>query len=259
MSVFYIKYKRERGLFMFTAEKIQSLNELELEVYGYIMQHKNAISYMRIREVATEAHVSTTTVLRFCKKMGCDGYSEFKLKMKEYNKQKSIHKISENLSEIKAFFERLETEKFQSKLEEAAAMIAKMERVLFTGIGTSGHIGQYGARCFTNIGKFSLCISDPYCPINMQETENTVVIVLSVSGETGQTIKIVNALKRCNCKIISITNTKSCTISKLSDINISYYITMHQDEEHTDYTSQVPAISIIEALANKIRNRLTEE
>ena len=89
---------------MFTAEKIQSLNELELEVYGYIMQHKNAISYMRIREVATEAHVSTTTVLRFCKKMGCDGYAEFKLKMKEYNKQKSIHKISENLSEIKAFF-----------------------------------------------------------------------------------------------------------------------------------------------------------
>ena len=240
---------------MFTAEKIQSLNELELEVYGYIMQHKNAIAYMRIREVATEAHVSTTTVLRFCKKMGCDGYAEFKLKMKEYNKQKSIHKISE----IKAFFERLETEKFQSKLEEAAAMIAKMERVLFTGIGTSGHIGQYGARCFTNIGKFSLCISDPYCPINMQETENTVVIVLSVSGETGQTIKIVNALKRCNCKIISITNTESCTISKLSDINISYYITMHQDEEHTDYTSQVPAVSIIESLSNKIRNRLIEE
>lgn len=244
---------------MFTAEKIQSLNELELEVYGYIMQHKNAIAYMRIREVATEAHVSTTTVLRFCKKMGCDGYAEFKLKMKEYNKQKSIHKISENLSEIKAFFERLETEKFQSKLEEAAAMIAKMERVLFTGIGTSGHIGQYGARCFTNIGKFSLCISDPYCPINMQETENTVVIVLSVSGETGQTIKIVNALKRCNCKIISITNTESCTISKLSDINISYYITKHQDEEHTDYTSQVPAVSIIESLSNKIRNRLIEE
>ncbi len=244
---------------MFTAEKIQSLNELELEVYGYIMQHKNAIAYMRIREVATEAHVSTATVLHFCKKMGCDGYAEFKLKMKEYNKQKSIHKISENLSEIKAFFERLETEKFQSKLEAAAAMIAKMERVLFTGIGTSGHIGQYEARCFTNIGKFSLCISDPYCPINMQETENTVVIVLSVSGETGQTIKIVNALKRCNCKIISITNTESCTISKLSDINISYYITMHQDEEHTDYTSQVPAVSIIESLSNKIRNRLIEE
>lgn len=88
---------------MFTAEKIQSLNELELEVYGYIMQHKNAISYMRIREVATEAHVSTTTVLRFCKKIGCDGYAEFKLKMKEYNKQKNINKISETYPKSEYF------------------------------------------------------------------------------------------------------------------------------------------------------------
>ena len=244
---------------MFTAEKIQSLNELELEVYGYIMQHKNAISYMRIREVATEAHVSTTTVLRFCKKIGCDGYAEFKLKMKEYNKQKNINKISENLSEIRVFFERLETEKFQNQIEVAAAMIAKMERVLFVGIGTSGHMGQYGARCFTNVGKFSLCISDPFYPINMQEAESTVAIVMSVSGESSQTVKIVNGLKHSNCKIISITNTENCTISKLSDINISYYITMRQDEEGVDYTSQLPAVSIIEALANRIRNRLTEE
>lgn len=244
---------------MFSAEKIQNLNELELEVYGYIMQHKNAISYMRIREVATEAHVSTTTVLRFCKKIGCDGYAEFKLRMKEYNKQKNINKVSDNLSEIKAFLDRLETEKFQNQLEIAASMIAKMDRVLFVGIGTSGHMGQYGARCFTNVGKFSLCISDPFYPINMQEAESTVAIVMSVSGESSQTIKIVNALKRSNCKIISITNTENCTVGKLSDINISYYITMIQDEEYTDYTSQVPAVSVIEALANKIRNRLIEE
>lgn len=53
---------------MFTVEEIQSLNELELAVYEYVMQHKNAVSYMRIRELASEIHVSTTTVLRFCKK-----------------------------------------------------------------------------------------------------------------------------------------------------------------------------------------------
>ncbi|WP_441299921.1 MurR/RpiR family transcriptional regulator [Breznakia sp. PFB1-11] len=35
---------------------------------------------MKIRDVAEAAHVSTTTVLRFCKKVGCDGYAEFKIK-----------------------------------------------------------------------------------------------------------------------------------------------------------------------------------
>lgn len=39
-------------------------------VYQYVMEHRFAVPYMRIRELATEAHVSTTTVLHFCKKMG---------------------------------------------------------------------------------------------------------------------------------------------------------------------------------------------
>ncbi len=38
---------------------------------------------MKIRELAEEVHVSTTTILRFCKKVGCEGYSEFRLKLKQ--------------------------------------------------------------------------------------------------------------------------------------------------------------------------------
>ncbi|MFG6332138.1 MAG: hypothetical protein K1W28_10000 [Lachnospiraceae bacterium] len=67
---------------MFSAEQIKNLNELEMQVYQYILQHKAAVPYMRIRELAAESYVSPTTVLRFCKKMGCEGYSEFKWKMK---------------------------------------------------------------------------------------------------------------------------------------------------------------------------------
>lgn len=55
---------------MFTAQALKSLNELEMLVYQYVMEHRSAVPCMRIRELATEAHVSTTTVLRFCKKMG---------------------------------------------------------------------------------------------------------------------------------------------------------------------------------------------
>lgn len=244
---------------MFSVEEIQSLNELELAVYEYVMQHKSAISYMRIRELAAEAHVSTTTVLRFCKKMGCDGYAEFKLRMKEYNGLKKIVMLSEDMSEIRAFFERLETDKFQQKLEEAAAMIAKTERVFFVGIGSSGHVGQYGARCFTNLGKFSLYISDPFYPINMKDAVSTAAIILSVSGESEQVVKIANGLKHSNCRIISITNTEQSTISKMSDVNLSYYITMRRDEENVDYTSQIPVMCIVELLGKKIRNRLMEE
>ena len=71
-----------KSMKMFTVEQIQSLNELEMEVYLYVMKHQSSVRYMRIRELAAEAHVSTTTVERFCKKMGCDGYSLWSLNSK---------------------------------------------------------------------------------------------------------------------------------------------------------------------------------
>lgn len=243
---------------MFTVEEIQSLNELELSVYEYVIQHKSTVSYMRIRELAAEAHVSTTTVLRFCKKMGCDGYTEFKLRMKEYVGQKAVAELPEDMAEIRAFFERMETKKFQKKLEDAAAMIARAERVVFIGMGNSGNIGQYGARYFTNLGKFSLFISDPFYPINIIDALSTTAVVLSVSGEPEQVVKIVNGLKKANCRVISITNTEQCTVAKLADISLSYYITMRRGEEKIDFSSQVPAVCLIETLGKKVRNRLAE-
>lgn len=243
---------------MFTVKEIQSLNELELAVYQYVMQHKSAVPYMRIRELAAEAHVSTTTILRFCKKMGCNGYMEFRLRMGEYAGQKQMEVLPENLAELKAFFERLETKPIQEKLEMATSIIARSERVVFVGMGNSGHIGQYGARYFTNMGKFSLFISDPFYPINMNNGISTAAIVLSVSGESEQLVEMVSGMKRANCNIVSITNNDQCTVAKLADVNISYYITMRRGENQVDYTSQVPAVFLTETLGKNVRNRLAK-
>ncbi len=243
---------------MFSAEQIQSLNELELEVYKYVMQHKSTIPYMRIREFAAEAHVSTTTVLRFCKKMGCDGYTEFKIRLKEEAGQKKVEELPEDYAELKAFFERLEAPGFQKRIEEAAAMIAMSERVTFVGMGNSGNICQYGARYFTNLGKFSLSVSDPFYPVNMADMQKMTAVVLSVSGESEQIVKIVNGLKKAQCNIISITNTEQSTLAHLADISLCYYISMHRGEERIDYSSQVPAVYLIETLGKRVRNRLAE-
>lgn len=86
----------------------------------------------------------------------------------------------------------------------------------------------------------------------------TTAIVLSVSGESEQVVKIVNGLKKADCRVISITNTEQCTVARLADIGLSYYITMRRGEEKVDYSSQVPAVYLIETLGKKVRNRLAE-
>ncbi|MDN8817602.1 RpiR family transcriptional regulator, partial [Staphylococcus aureus] len=67
---------------MFTHEIIASFNELETSLYNYICQNGEKVVYMRIRELADETHVSTASILRFCKKLNCEGFSEFKVKLK---------------------------------------------------------------------------------------------------------------------------------------------------------------------------------
>lgn len=69
---------------MFTHEMIASFNELETSLYNYISQNSEKVVYMRIRELANETHVSTASILRFCKKINCEGFSEFKVKLKMY-------------------------------------------------------------------------------------------------------------------------------------------------------------------------------
>lgn len=256
---------------VFTIEKIQSLNELEMSVYHYVIQHQNTIPYMRIRELAAETHVSSTTILRFCKKLGCEGYSEFKLKMKESGGPQNVEQIPEDLSELKSFLERLESSVLQKKLDEAAAMIAKADRVLCVGISNSGFVAQYAARYFSTFGKFSTAVTDPYYPVwQLDDSANTAALVFSVSGEVAPTIRVTNQLKRHLCHIISITNSESNTVAQLAELNLAHCITMRRGKANVDFTkpqleaiidysTQAPALIIAETLAKRVAARLQEE
>lgn len=57
---------------MFTHEIVKSFNQLEMDVYNYIVQNEEQVIHMKVRELADAVHVSTTTILRFCKKAGCE-------------------------------------------------------------------------------------------------------------------------------------------------------------------------------------------
>lgn len=245
---------------MFRVEEIQSLNELELIVYQYVMEHKSTVPYMRIRELATECHVSTTTVLKFCTKMGCGGYAEFKLLMKEYVGYNQVVPLFENKEELERFFEeRFPSPKFQEQLNQAAAILAKVENILFVGIGNSGHIAQYAARYFTNVGKFSLYVSDPFYPIKSVQSIASTIVILSVSGESEQVIKFAQDIKRANCPLISITSTRNCTLAKLADVPLSYGVSILRGSNLVDYTTQVPVVYILEVLGKQVQNRLLEK
>ena len=146
---------------MFTHSAIASLNNLEMMVYNYVIKNRDKVMYMTIRELADAAGVSTTTILRFCRKLNCEGYSEFRVRFKLYLEQNEPQQANFRASEIISF-KSVNNEEFDALLDSAVDIILSSERIIFVGAGTSGLLAKYGARFFLISEKFSNHIDDPY-------------------------------------------------------------------------------------------------
>jgi len=194
---------------MFSNQVLNQFSELDYEVYNFILKNSEKIPYMTIREFANEAHVSTTTITRFCRKVNCNGFSEFKIRFKMEQESTKTIRQGFDFSSILDFFQRIETESFHEQLKSIANIIAEIPK-------------------------------------------ESIIIILSVEGETDVLIENSEIIKQSNSTVVSVTNSKNSTLARISDYNISYYI----QGERTDYkkmkvdiTSQIPAVYIVEALA----------
>lgn len=240
---------------MFNYEILQSYNDLEMLVYNYVMEHKEVVKYMTIRELAEAVHVSTSTIIRFCKKTGCEGYSEFRVQFKLFLKEEKENKrkltTDNGKDEIMYFLHTVTSTEYEESIIQVTQLIREAVQLIFVGIGTSGILGKYGARYFSNLGKFSQHIEDPYYPI-ANTLDSTVMIALSESGETEQTLKLAERFKRHNCRIVSITNGSSSTLAKMSDINLSYFVTKRLIQEEYNITTQVPVLYLLETIGRRL-------
>ncbi len=205
---------------MFSHSAIASLNNLEMMVYNYVIKNRDKVMYMTIRELADAAGVSTTTILRFCRKLNCDGYSEFRVRFKLYE-QNEPQQANFGASEIISFFKSVNNEEFDALLDKAVDIILSSERIIFVGAGTSGSLAKYGARFFSNIGKFSNHIDDPYFPVTNDMAKNALAIVLSVSGETEEILRFASQFSLHHCKVLSVTSHEHSRLAKLADFNLS--------------------------------------
>ena len=237
---------------MFNYEQIKKFTDVEILIYNYIMQNSQNIRYMTIRELADAVHVSTSAIMRFCKKLDCEGYAEFKVQFKMHLEEIKEKQPLNDISEIIHYFQSVNNEEFEQNISQVAQLVSQAKQIIFVGIGTSGILGKYGARYFSNIGKFSYFIDDPFYPNIGGISDDAVVIMLSVSGETEQTLNLARFFLQQRCTLVSITNSTNSTLAKMSQYNLSYYMTNQKNQKDYDITTQVPVVFILESIGRRL-------
>lgn len=243
------------------------LTEIDLHIYKYICANYRKVIQMKIRDLAEATHVSTTTVLRFCHKFECEGYSEFKYKLRQYLKQSQdipFHTQGYDQNDNISFLNRLSHPDYQNALNTAAEFIVGADLIVFIGLGASGITARYGVHLFSTIVSFSLLINEPLnMPMHLiseKINKNLCFIILSVTGEQEEIINFIEHESIANNKFISITNGASSSLAKAADLNLAYHIPLEMYGE-MNITSQIPAIAILETLARKafyLKNKKTE-
>ncbi|MFD1392351.1 MurR/RpiR family transcriptional regulator [Lacticaseibacillus jixianensis] len=241
---------------MFPYAKLRTLNGLESSVYTYINQHQVEVEAMTIRELAEKAHVSTTTILRFANKMGYEGYSELRYALKRHRSalSETVPLSDQDLSApLAEFFETVTTPEFSKLIDIAATRLERAPLVLLCGIGTGAALAEYGARFWSNTGTFSLALTDPDYPFPDQTAvlKDTVMVALSVSGESQPVIDMATRAQEAGVNVIAITDHADSTLSHLADLVITYYLP-ELTRGGLNLTTQVPIIYLLELIAHRL-------
>ncbi len=128
---------------------------------------------------------------------------------------------------IKEIMEQKETlakaiEQDPKTLEELAKAIKKAYGTYIVGCGTAGKVGMVGEYLFSKIAKKHINFTFGSEFPNYQDflTNKTLLIAISQSGETADTLEAIEVAQEKGVKIASIVNVESSTMARISDIVI---------------------------------------
>lgn len=156
----------------------------------------------------------------------------FNLKNDEVNKK--FKKINWSIDEaekgsyahfmIKEIFEQRETIKRainqdEKKILEMAKLIKEAFGVFFVACGTAAYASQVGAYLFSKISKkhVNAVVGSEFPYYKDFLTSKTLIVAVSQSGETADTITAVKVAKEKGAKVLSLVNVIDSTLMRLAD------------------------------------------
>jgi len=174
--------------------------------------------------LASTTAVGEATVLRFCKKLGCTGYQEFKLALaKEASEvvtpveredpiQLRLNRILETLHDSMNMLDF-------DVLQQAADILRSARFVYIFGIGLSGVTALDVQYRLWMLRKSANAVTDPQVHPLIADglTAKDTVIIISASGNEKELVQAIQIAKRNDAKVIAITHYVVSPVTKVAD------------------------------------------
>lgn len=212
---------------------------LEDHQYAKITKSHITLYNDHLKELPIQKKEATFEITNYQK----NGYEHFMLK--------EIHEQPQVIFEVlQRYFEKKEHN--YDKIN-----FSKIKDIHIVACGSAmhaGYIGKYLLETYANIATYVEVASEYRYKKHVCDS-NTLVIVISQSGETADTIAALNIAKQNGCMTLGIVNAVGCTISRMVDINFYTHAGPEIAVATTKgYTTQVATLIALTLQAMKQKN-----
>jgi RpiR family transcriptional regulator, carbohydrate utilization regulator len=252
---------------------LPSLAPAEQRVGKLVLSDPRAFANLPITELADRAHVSKPTVVRFCRSVGYDGLSDFKLKLAGSVSEgvPFVHRsvdVDDKTSDVlvkvidntvAAFLKyRNDASSFaiQKATDALAAAEANGKRIEFFGVGNSGIVAQDAQHKFFRLGVNTIAYSDGHMQVMSASMlgPGDCVVVISNSGRTRDLMDACDIARKNGATTIVIT----ASGSPLASAGYIHLAADHPEgyDRYSPMVSRLLHLMIIDILATCLALRI---
>ena len=254
---------------------LPSLAPAEQRVGKLVLKDPRSFANLPVTQLADRAHVSKPTVVRFCRSVGYDGLSDFKLKLAGSVSEgvpfihrsvdaddKTTDVMVKVIDNTVAAFLKYRNDASASALDQAVKALAEThssgKRIEFYGVGNSGIVAQDAQHKFFRLGMNTIAYSDGHMQVMSASMlgQGDCVVVISNSGRTRDLMDACDIAKKRGATTIVITASGS-PLATAGQI----HLTADHPESYDRYSPMVSRLLhllIIDILATTVALRIGE-
>ena len=245
------------------------LSKSDKKLSAIILKDPNAIIHLSIAKLASTADVSEPTVNRFCHKLGCDGYPDFKLRLAQeisstgqifvqdlHSEDDSSAVMNKIMTAIQKSMQSLAQSLKPEALNLAAEKITECKSVNFFGMGASSSVTLDAQHKFFRLGIPVIAHTDfiNQRMICSMMSSDDVVVFISYSGRTEAMVHNARIAKQRGAVIIGLTS-QGLLLSKLCDVVLNA-VEIEDTDLFTPMTSRIIHLAVIDMLAANVAIKL---
>ncbi len=242
---------------------MDNMRRSERSVAKFVLKYPDEVIHMRIVDLASEAHVSEPTVVRFCRAIQCDSFQAFKLQLAQLLAAKpSFNRFNVPVNATTADYCETVFETTTntltavrkaldySAIEKAVTCLAEARRVEFYGFGASASVSMDAQHKFFRLQIASASYSDPHIQAMsaMSLQADDVVVAISQSGRTQNLVDALQMARNSGATIITLAP-RSSPVSQQADVPIHIDVMQDNEDTYTPLPSRIVHMAVVDVLA----------